>query len=257
MKDRTTMGTLEKARAVLRKLVRERGLARKQVSVSVKPLTPEEAIGRTKRKDYPILKGKERVIEAVVLGAKGQVFTDSPSDFSGTLGGVLRLGLRDSRSRALVVAVINAACRALGITSGTIHCKDAEPEQCAVKIAADILLRRGRCRVGLIGFQPAFAARLVRTFGRANVRILDRNSANIGSVKCGVRIRGGRQDAQALARWADVVLITGTTLVNGTFDSLLRFMRRYDKEFIIYGISIAGTAALLGLPRVCHCGRDD
>ena len=252
-----TMGTLEKARAVLRKLVRERGLARKRVTVSVKPLTPEEAIGRTKRKDYPILKGKERVIEASVLGSKGQVFTDSPSDYSGTLGGVLRLGLRDSRSRALVVAVINAACRAMGIAAGTVHCKDAEPERCAAKIAADILLRRGRCRVGLIGLQPAIAAKLVRTFGRGNVHILDRNPANIGSMKCGVRIGGGRGDAQALARWADVVLITGTTLVNGTFDSLLKLVRRHDKEVIIYGITIAGSAALLGLPRVCHCVRDD
>ena len=257
MKDRTTMGTLEKARAVFRKLVRERGLTHKRVTVSVKPLSPEEAIGRTKRKDYPILKGKERVIEASVLGSKGQVFTDSPSNFSGTLGGVLRLGLRDSRNRALVIAVINAACRAMGVAAGTLHCKDAEPELCAARIAADILLRRGRCRVGLVGFQPAFAARLVRTFGRGNVHILDRNPANIGSVKCGVHIRGGRGDAQALARWADVVLITGTTLVNGTFDSLLRLVRRHDKEFMIYGISIAGSAALLGLPRVCHCGRDD
>ena len=205
--------TLEKARSVFRKLVRERGLSRERLTVSVKPLTPEEAIGRTKRKDYPILKGKERVIEAAVLGAKGQVFTDSPSDFSGTLGGVLRLGLRDSRSRALAAAVINAACRALGIASGTVHCKDAEPERCAAKIAADIMLRRGRCRVGLIGLQPAVAASLVRSFGRANVRILDRNPANIGSVKFGVRIGDGGSGAQGLARWADLVLITGTTMV--------------------------------------------
>jgi len=242
------------ARDIFLELAREKGLTRERVAVSVKPLTPEEAIGCTKRKDYPILKGKERVIEASVLGAKGQVFTDSPSDFSGTLGGVLRLGLHDSRNRALVADVINAACRALGIAAGTVHCKDAGPERCATKIAAGILLRRGRCRVGLIGLQPAMAARLVRTFGRTNVRILDRNPANIGTVKCGILIEGG--EGEALARWADVVLITGTTLVNGTLDPILRMVRRHDGEFLIYGITIAGASALLGLPRVCHCGRD-
>ena len=55
------------------------------MTVLAKPLTPEEAIGKPGRRDFPILEGKERVIEATVLGARGQAFTDSASDFEGRL----------------------------------------------------------------------------------------------------------------------------------------------------------------------------
>ncbi|MFA5137678.1 MAG: DUF364 domain-containing protein [Elusimicrobiota bacterium] len=257
MKKRRVVGTLQMARAVFRRLVRERGLSRKRVEVAVKPLTPEEAIGRTRRKDYPIIKGKERVIEALVLGSKGQAFTDAPGGFSGTLGGVLRLPLDTSRRRAVFVAVLNAACRALGLASGTVHCKDGDPERCGSRIAGVILARRGACRVGLVGFNPALAAHLVRALGRRRVRILDLNASNIGEVKSGVRVEDGARAAEEVVRWADVVLVTGTTLVNGTFDVLLRLVHEHGKDYLPYGITIAGVSVLLGLPRECPCGRND
>jgi len=249
-------GTLKKVRDAFRKLVRERGLACKRLTVSVKPLTPEEAIGRVKRKDYPIIRGKERIIEASVLGGKGQAFTDSPAGFSGTLGGVLRLPLNNGRNRALVVAAINAACRALGLASGTVHCKGGDPERCGEKIAEDILSQYGICRVGVVGFNPAIAAHLVQALGDKNVRILDLDEANIGKLKFGVRIEDGASAAGDMVRWADIVLATGTTLVNGTVDQLLRGVRKHAKEWRLYGITCAGASALIGLPRLCHFGRN-
>ncbi|MFC1679853.1 hypothetical protein ACFL2T_06555, partial [Elusimicrobiota bacterium] len=139
MRKRRVLSTLEKARLKFRALVKRRGLARRKVSVFAGPLTPEQAIGRPTRRDYPIIKGKERVMEARVLGAKGQAFTDSPSDFKGTVGEVLRLPLASNRDRAVFTATLNALCRAIGVADDTVHCKDDDPERCGLKIAEHIL----------------------------------------------------------------------------------------------------------------------
>lgn len=53
--------------------------------VTCRALSPEEAIGTTRRKDFPILTGKEVMLQAQVGDGRGQVFTSSPSMFDGTL----------------------------------------------------------------------------------------------------------------------------------------------------------------------------
>lgn len=253
MRPPTTLQALKKA---FTGLVRRRKLGRKRVVVWVKPLTPEEAIGRTRRKDYPILRGRERVIEASVLGGRGQAFTDSPADYRGTLAGVLRLPLQDSRDRALFTAVVNAVCGALRLAPGTLHCRDADPERCGRRIASDILAERGRCRVCLVGNNPAIAASLAAAHGRRNLRILDLDPERIGGKAAGVLIEDGEAARDDALRWADLVLLTGTTLVNGTLEGLLRSLRRLRKPYRIFGITISGAAALLKLPRTCPYGRD-
>ncbi|MGQ9510020.1 MAG: hypothetical protein ACUVTN_11610, partial [Thermodesulfobacteriota bacterium] len=64
-------------------IIKENKLDDVRVSVLVKTLSPEEAIGEPGRRDFPILIGKERVIEAEVLGARAHAFTDSPREFLG------------------------------------------------------------------------------------------------------------------------------------------------------------------------------
>ncbi len=49
--------------------------------------------------------------------------------------------------------------------------------------------------------------------------------------------------------WADIFLVTGTTLLNGTIGDFLR-----DKPIIFYGTTIAGAAYLVGWERFCTCG---
>ncbi|MFH1723754.1 MAG: DUF364 domain-containing protein [Elusimicrobiota bacterium] len=248
---------LENVRTEVRRLVRQRGIGRRKALVFAEPLTPEQAIGRPSRKDYPIIKGKERVLEARVLGARGQAFTDSPCEFTGTVDGVLQLPFTSNRNRAIFVAVVNALCRALGMAEGTVHCKDDEPEQCGSKIAAHILERWGRVRVGLFGFNPAIAQKLIRVFGRGRTRIADLDDDNIGSVKSGVKIEDGETASEDIIRWSDVCLITGTTLLNGTFDSLAACAKRHGTDFLIYGMTVAGVSSLTGLPRQCYFGRNE
>jgi len=79
--------------------------------ISSRPLTPEEAIGRPDRTDYPILKGKEFMIEATFRDAKGQAFTDMPGNFQSTLQDILDLELKDNFERAVFIAGFNAVMR--------------------------------------------------------------------------------------------------------------------------------------------------
>lgn len=66
-------------------LISEHSLLEESVSLRAKALTPEEAIGITKRKDYPILTGRDVMVQAQCGGCLGQAFTDAPAAFEGSL----------------------------------------------------------------------------------------------------------------------------------------------------------------------------
>ncbi|MFQ6040959.1 MAG: succinylglutamate desuccinylase/aspartoacylase family protein, partial [Candidatus Poribacteria bacterium] len=104
------------------------------VSVRAKPLSPEQAIGHPQRKDFPIIKGKEVMIQAEFIRHFGQAFTDNPGDFQGSLQDVLNLSLDNNFHRAVFVSTLNAVTRYLGLSEGTQHCKDDAPERCAEEL---------------------------------------------------------------------------------------------------------------------------
>jgi hypothetical protein len=247
---------LAEAKSKLEAILTEKQLLDVHVSVTVKPLTPEEAIGNPQRRDFPIIEGKERVIEATVLEARGHAFTDSPRNFSGTLGEAVRLPLTSNQNRAIFVAVLNAVLRHLDEVGGTVHCKDEDPEKCAKEIAAYVQERWGAVRVGLIGLNPAIGEALISAFGKDNVTLSDLNRANIGREKFGVVVRDGRSETEQLIERSDVVVVTGTTLVNDTFDTIMNFIGKHKKDYLVYGVTVAGIAHLMGLNRICPYGRD-
>jgi hypothetical protein len=242
---------LDEARVEFVELVKRHDLEGADVSVKVKALSPREAIGDPKRKDYPIVLGKERVIEAEVLGAKAHSFTDSPANFSGRLSDVLKMRLDSNSARAVFIAVMNAVLRHLGVVDATLHCRDEEPEACGREMATIVRGIPGVLSVGLIGFNPAIAQNLVAVFDPQGVRITDLNPDNIVSVKFGVEIWDGRTRTEELVRTSDVVLVTGTTIVNGTFDNIERLAREYGRTLIVYGVTAAGVGALCRLTRIC------
>jgi len=257
MSDEHKLSTLlDASKFKLSKIVMQRRLQDTDISILVKPLTPEEAIGEPGRRDFPIIEGKERVIEAQVLGARGHAFTDSPADFAGTLAQILALALETNTNRALYIAAMNATLRYLNLCEKTVHCKDEEPARCAKEIAAHILKEWGKIRVGLVGLNPAIAEALVETFGQANVKITDLNLQNINSSKFGLEIWDGREKTNDLIEQSDVIVITGTTFVNGTFDSIMDSVRKYKKDYLIYGVTGAGVCKLMGLNRICPYGRN-
>jgi hypothetical protein len=242
---------LREARAKFVELVKEHRLESADASVEVKQLSPREAIGEPKRQDYPIVVGKERVIEAEVLGNRAHCFTDSPEPFKGRLGDVLDMKLDSNGSRAIFIAVMNAVLRHLSVVDATIHCRDEEPEACGREMATIIRGIPGVRSVGLIGFNPAIAQNLVAIFGPQAVRITDLNPDNIVSFKYNVEIWDGRTRTEELVRTSDAVLVTGTTLVNGTFDIIERLAREYNRTLIVYGVTASGIGALCRLTRIC------
>ena len=151
---------------------------------------------------------------------------------------------------------MNATLRYLNLCEKTVHCKDEEPAECAKEIAAHILKEWGKVRIGLVGLNPAIAEALVETFGQANVKITDLNLQNVNSSRYGPEIWDGREKTDDLIEKSDVLLITGTTFVNGTFDSIMEGVRKYKKDYLIYGVTGAGVCTLMGLNRICPFGRN-
>ena len=98
---------LEAAKSRVKRIVDDEGWHDIGVFVSVKTLGPEEAIGNPKRRDFPIVEGKERVIGVEIMGCKAQAFTDSPKEFSGTIGDVLALSLDTNSERAIFIGTLN------------------------------------------------------------------------------------------------------------------------------------------------------
>jgi uncharacterized protein (DUF4213/DUF364 family) len=247
---------LETVRARFKEIVVKNGLLDVEISVLAKPLTTEEAIGTPGRRDFPIIIGKERVVEASVLGAKGHAFTDSPREFTGTLAEVLGLGLAVNQERAVFLATLNATLNHLGLVTATVHCKDDDPENCAVDIAKAVTRQDDPVNVGLIGLNPAIAERLVDTFGAGQVRITDLNGENVGESRFGVEVWDGNERTVDLIDSSDVIVLTGTTLVNGTFDWTWNRIQSRGKRCLVYGVTAAGVSTLAGFERICPYGRD-
>lgn len=232
-------------------LIKKNNLISQKIFVRVNSLSATEAIGNPSRKDYPILEGKEIMIEAEFQGSFGQAFTDHPQQFEGTLSELLNLDFTASSNRAVFIASLNAVTSYLGMASGMRHCHDDEPEKCAEMIANQLVKEYGRKKIGLIGLQPAILDYLAQTFGVDNVLCSDLNPKNIGSNKSGVTILDGKKDNLELVKKSDIVLITSSAIVNGTIDRIRKEALAMKREFIIFGVSGAGAAVLLDIRRLC------
>jgi uncharacterized protein (DUF4213/DUF364 family) len=218
----------------------------RRVRVKAHVLSTEEAIGNPEGDDFPLQKGRERLMQAEFDGSLGQAFTDRYGDFEGTLEEIFQMPLENNFRRAVFVATLNAALRSLGRADRTVHCRDKEPGLCAEDLARYVHETHGRVRIGQVGFQP----RMVETLGASfPFRVLDLDSENIGSEKYGVLIEGPEAQEDVI-EWAELLLVTGTTLVNNTIEHFLG-----KKPVLFYGTTIAGAAALMGWDRFCGQGH--
>ena len=71
----------------------EHDIGDEPVQITCRSLTPEEAIGKTKRQDFPIITGDDVMIQAQFRDSFGQAFTDAPTAFEGTLSEVLDMDI--------------------------------------------------------------------------------------------------------------------------------------------------------------------
>ena len=226
------------------------------ICIKARGLTAEQAIGQPKRMDYPIQNGKEVMIEAECDGFLGQAFTDQPTDYIGSLTDILSLSLDTVANRALFVCSLNAVLRKNKLADKTVHCKNEEPEMCATSLMQWLQERvQPNAKIGLIGLQPAMLQKLSDTFGAHRLLASDLNPKTIGSQKWGVTILDGDVDNQRLMEQADFVLVTGSAIVNGSFNQLYQYLSDINKPFAAFGNTISGVASLLNVPHVCFNGR--
>lgn len=218
-----------------------------KIEVKAKSLSPEEAIGITDRKDYPILTGTDVMIEATYKGAKGQAFTSAPADFTGTLSDILKLDyMNDDQAAGLLVATINAVLGSMGICDRMVHCRNEGPKMCGIEIGDYVKSKYADKKILVVGYQPSIIENLTKR--GLNVRALDLDPKNVGFERCGIVIEHGVDDMDDAKEWAEVILCTGSTVCNGTIVDYLDT----GKQTYFFGTSLAGVAALLGLPRLCH-----
>jgi hypothetical protein len=248
------MDILEQAREKLDAICGERNLDREE-KITVRALTPDEAIGAKADENFVIKKGKERVIEAVYRDAWGQAFTDAPGNWEGTLGELLALDLGKTGCRAVFTAGLNAVLRDLGLASGTVHCKDEEPTKCGAEMPAEVQRLFGTRRIGLIGLQPAILKEMVGAWGKAAIRVADLNPDNIGQVRQELLVMDGEKELDDLVEWCDVGFATGSSVVNGTINDIIERFEAEGKPVAFFGNTISGVAALLNLKRVCPLAR--
>jgi len=212
------------------------------VQVHARVLSTEEAIGNPEADDFPLQKGRERLMQAEFCGSMGQAFTDRYGNFEGNLDDVFKMSFENNFRRAIFVSTANAVLRHLGQIEKTVHCRDTEPTECAVELAAYIKRKYGDVKIALIGFQPRMVEFLAAHFP---LRVLDLDTDNIGARKFQVTIEGPEKTAEAV-EWADRLVVTGTTLVNNTVKDFLG-----GKPVLFYGTTAAGAAHLMNWERFC------
>lgn len=238
------MNAYDELKRHLEDLTRKHDLGKDNVLVRCSALTAEQAIGTPDRDDYPIIKGREVMVEAEFRGARGQAFTDIYGTGDFTVSGLLDLDLSTTRNRACFVSGLNAVMRYFGLCDQTIHCRDQEPKTCASGLK-DII--PAGSRILLVGNQPGFLAALAPLY---TVRVVDLDEDTLGKKIAGVTVEPPENTADALAG-SDIVLATGSTLVNGTLPDFLDV----EKPVIFFGVTIAGAAKILNLKRYCQCGH--
>ena len=235
----------ETLRREFARIARENGLESENVHVVAQPLTPEEAIGHPEELDYPLLQGKERLIQATLRGTPGQAFTDMFGQYEGTISDILSCELRTNFHRAVFISTLNAAMNHVGLIDKAVHCKDQEPKQCSLELASYVRETFGQPKIAMVGLQPRMVEALSGGFP---LRVTDIDPDNIGKGRFGIPIEGPDKARDNLL-WCDVALVTGTTIVNNTIGEFLT-----EKPTIFYGVTISGAAKILGLNHFCAYG---
>ena len=147
------MNLYEELKEALRKEIQKHSLSGQNISVRCKALSATEAIGKPEHDDYPIIKGKEVMVEAVFKGEKGQAFTDEFENADYLVDDLLKIKLNSNKKRSIFISGLNAVFRYLDLCDKTIHCKDKEPKECASNLSEAIGPLNN---VFLVGYQPRF-----------------------------------------------------------------------------------------------------
>ena len=233
-----TFGQLKSA---LANVIEEYNLAGRNLQVRCRVLESAEAIGSPQDQDYPILRGREHMVEAIFDGARGQAFADEFENVDGPVERLLEMETDTNARRAIFIAGLNAVFRRCGLCEQTVHCRDEEPRDCA-KCLHEVI-QPGE-KILLAGLQPRFLEELVQT---NPVRSIDLDPRNVGERRFDVEIEPADSTADAI-QWCNRILATGSTIVNGSITTFLEA----GKPVLFFGVTISAAATILDLESFCH-----
>ena len=216
------------------------------VRITARPLSSQEAIGNPEHGDYPIQKGRERLMQADFNGAYGVAFTDMFGDYEGFLYELVNMELDNNFRRAIFVSTINAMLKSFELIDKTSHCKDSGPVDCQKRVVNFFKERFGNSKIFQAGFQPRFVEALSKEF---EFRVTDMDEGNIGKRVNGVMVEHP-DDTEKNMEWCDVIFATGSTFVNETYQQFIE----KGKPTVFYGVTCAGPVYLLDLERYCPEG---
>jgi len=228
----------------MRNYLQKYHLEGEEVTIRAAPLSTDEAIGNPEDRDYPLITGRERMMQAEFKGALGQAYTDMYGDYTGKVSDIVEMEMSNNFRRAIFIAGLNAVMRHLGLIDQTIHCKDNEPRECAFHLNKYILKKYGRPKIAMVGLQPRMVETLSQDF---DVRVTDLDNANINTKKCGVMVQDPEKSQENM-KWCDLAIVTGSTIVNNSIGHFLT-----DKPVVFFGVTIAGAAKILDLENFCFC----
>lgn len=185
----------------------------------------------------------EYCVCAEIKGVKGEAYTETPESFSGTLKEALEIAPSKNGISAVTVSAINAAMNHLSLSPGTFG-KDRESHfEYADALYSYVTEHYGRDNIVLVGYDGY----IVKKFMDEGMIFwtLDRDPANIAQDRFDhVVVNGARLNRESSYVWGKLLIVTGSTLCNGTITHYLDS----GKELLFYGITCAGVATLLGLP---------
>jgi hypothetical protein len=130
-----------------------------------------------------------------------------------------------------------------------LSCGEEEKDKCAEHILGQYRKNNGKVNFLLVGYHLNMVKALATHFP---LRVLDLDVDNIGKTFFGVTIEDGKEAYADAARWAEVIVCTGSALANGTIFDYIKL----PKDIAFYGTSIAGIARIMGLKRICPYGRN-
>jgi hypothetical protein len=221
--------------------------------VDVRTLSPLEAIGNPGDWDFPLLRGREILLQATFRQSSGQAFTSNPNPYQGTLAEVMNLDLDCLENRAVFIAVLNAFLRNQGLIENTIHCRDQDPEECGKQIADYLKTKHNPSKIGVAGYQPALISALCGIFNPDQIEVTDLNANNLEKVYQGIKIKDGMKDTESLINTCDLLLVTGSVFANDTAEPFYRAVLE-GKPLYFFGTTVSGIAKILNLPHLCPLG---
>jgi len=242
-----TKNTLEIIRIKAKHILEKYDFLDENIAVNTKTLTPREAIGNPEHDDYPLIKGRERMLEASFKNSKGAAFTDMFGNFEAKLGEIINMELKNNFRRGIFIASLNAVLRELDLIGKTRHCKNEDLIVCSKDVCDFIREKFGKPKIFLCGLQPRLAEKLSSEF---EIRITDMDEENIGKEINKARV-GSAKETDSCMNWCDMIFATGSTFVNDTAPRLIKS----GKPMAFYGVTAAAPTYLLNFPRFCPLGK--